>query len=185
MNEDCARMFSGLSNNIDGYHGANLTHIDASHFDTSNVTSMLGMFATCPKLKSINVSNFNLPNANDMSIMFAGANLLESLDLSTWKNVNRVTSISRMFENLRNITTLDLSSFNTSRTSGMRAVFHQCTALTNIIYGENFVNTAIKNLTVDGDINQSYQMYYNCPANKPNWGSGTWTTEGTFLINDA
>lgn len=184
LNEESYRMFSGLiTNGVDNYHGANLTYIDASHFDTSNVKTMSAMFATCPKLKRLNVSNFNLQNVTDASIMFAGIGVLESLDLSTWKNANKLATMARMFENLTYVRTLDLSSFDTTNVTTMRAAFINCGSLENIIYSDKFVNSSLKNLNVDNDTNSSFQMYSGCSANKPNWEGGTWYGSGTFLLN--
>ena len=73
--------------------------------NTSNVTNMRGMFATCHSLTSLDVSRFNTSN---------------------------VTNMSSMFQNCNHLTSLDLSGFDTSKVTGMDYMFEDCTALQEI-----------------------------------------------------
>ena len=73
--------------------------------NTSNVTNMYGMFASCHSLTSLDLSSFNTSN---------------------------VTNMSSMFQNCRSLTSLDLSGFDTSKVTGMSYMFEDCTALTSI-----------------------------------------------------
>ena len=45
------------------YRCLNLTSLDLSNFDTSNIIDMDGMFAHCSSLVSLDLSNFNTSNA--------------------------------------------------------------------------------------------------------------------------
>ena len=48
-----------------------LTSLDVSHFETSKVTDMSGMFSWCKKLKSVvDLSNFDTSNVTNMGTMF-------------------------------------------------------------------------------------------------------------------
>ena len=81
--------------------------LDLSNFDTSNVTSMMYMFASCKKLKEIKgINNFNTSNVINMGNMFYNCKSLEFLsDISKW-NISNVKNMKYMFKNcdkLRNI----------------------------------------------------------------------------------
>ena len=90
------------------FSGMGITTCDLP-LDTSNVTSMNGMFAGCVSLISLDVSKFNTENVTDMSYMFYVCRSLTSLDVSDW-NVSNVTDMSRMFfdsnESIRNESTI-------------------------------------------------------------------------------
>lgn len=140
-------MFSGCRN---------LTSLDLSHFDTSNVTDMCGMFASlkldsldissfdtskvetfvamfqdCENLRALQVSNFNTSSAKNMERMFSSCNKLKTLDLSSW-NTSNVTDMSYMFWGDHSLTDLNISSFDTSKAQTMRAMFVGCSELVQI-----------------------------------------------------
>ena len=73
--------------------------------NTSNVTNMRGMFATCHSLTSLDVSSFD---------------------------TSGVTNMSSMFQNCRSLTSLDLSGFDTSKVTNMEYMFEDCNALQEI-----------------------------------------------------
>ena len=78
-----------------------LESIDVSHFDTSNVEAMGGMFEDCENLKSLDLSSFNTSNVNDKLLgfisMFYGCSSLTSLDLSTFTFSSSNPNSGRMF----------------------------------------------------------------------------------------
>ena len=118
----------------------NLTTIDCSAFDTSNVTNMCGMFFAC-NTTSLDLSSFNTSNVTDMSMMFYMCRNLTSLDLSNFNTTN-VTDMSMMFCECRNLTSLDLSSFNTSNVTDIHQMFANCSKIETIFVSSNFVTTA-------------------------------------------
>ena len=118
----------------------NLTSIDCSAFDTSNVTNMCGMFFAC-NTTSLDLSSFNTSNVTDMSMMFYMCRNLTSLDLSNFNTTN-VTDMSMMFCECRNLTSLDLSSFNTSNVTDIHQMFANCSKIETIFVSSNFVTTA-------------------------------------------
>ena len=143
-----AAMFKGCSG---------LTSLDVSSFNTSNVTDMHEMFRGCSKLTSLDVSSFNTSNVQRMDAMFYGCSGLTSLDVSSF-NTSNVVSMSRavdsvfyqnapdghsfpeynkyillgMFAGCSSLTSLDLSSFNTSKVTDMRGLFQGCKNLTSL-----------------------------------------------------
>ena len=53
----------------------NLTKLDTSKFDTSNVTNMGSMFSGCNSLKKLDVSGFDTSNVTKMDWMFSGCKI--------------------------------------------------------------------------------------------------------------
>ena len=148
-NPRCAKMF---------YNRSKLTLIEfGSGFNTSNVTDMHELFRGCNKLTSLNVSSFNTSNVQRMDAMFYGCSGLTSLDVSSF-NTSNVVSMTRavdsvfyttapdghsipeynqymllgMFAGCSSLTSLDLSSFNTSKVTDMRGLFAGCKNLTSL-----------------------------------------------------
>ncbi len=166
--EDMSYLFSGLKNitahpivganfqtgalkNMKGMYrnySNNLTTIDLSTYDTTNVTDMSELFYENPQLTSVNingfvtdkvttfshmfdgcsgirtipeVATFNTGSATDMSYMFRGMNL-DSLDLSGF-NTEQVRSIANMFAGTTMGQDLDFSSFNTPALTNVGTAF--------------------------------------------------------------
>ena len=113
------------------YYCRSLTTLDVSNFDTSKVTNIADMFNTCQNLTTLNLSNFNTINVTNMSTMFYDCNSLTSLDLSNF-NTSNVTQMGYMFYDCRNLTTLDLSNFNTSKVYYIVNMFSNCNSLTTV-----------------------------------------------------
>ena len=57
---------------------SNITQIDFSKFDTSNIKNMSYMFYQCTSLKSIELSNFDTSNVETMEFMFYYCSSLSS-----------------------------------------------------------------------------------------------------------
>ena len=104
------------------YNSKSLTNIDLSGFDTSKVVNMGHMFQECTNLKELNLSSFNASNVTDMSCMFMNCKSLVNLDLSSF-NTSKVTNMSSMFDGCTNLENLNLSNFNTSNVTTMYSMF--------------------------------------------------------------
>jgi surface protein len=91
----------------------NLTSLDVSNFDTSNVTETASMFQNCKSLTTLDISNFDTSNVTYMSYMFQHCNNLQTLDLSNFITSN-VNNMYGMFYGCNNLQTLDLSNWDTS-----------------------------------------------------------------------
>ena len=152
MTDESCSLFSGLSNvteiDISGIDTSDikdmsfmfascssLKSLDLSSFDTSKVTSMYGMFQDCSKLTSLDISDFDTSNVTNMEYMFAGCSHLTSLDLSHFDTSN-VTSMNSMFCGCSSLTSLDLSSFDTSNVTNMYRMFDGCSSLKSISVSE-------------------------------------------------
>ena len=96
-----------------------------------NVTDTTEMFHNCNELTSIDLSNFDTSNVVYMSGMFYYCFRITALDLSNFDTSN-VTEMPVMFSNCYELTTLDLSNFDTSNVKYMEGMFYNCTRLTTI-----------------------------------------------------
>ena len=109
------------------------TTIEASFkgSNTSNITSMYGMFDACSNLTSLDVSSFDTSNVTDMKDMFDYCSGLASLDVSSF-DTSKVTDMRYMFYNCSSLTSLVLSGWNTSKVNYTTDMFKGCTSLTTI-----------------------------------------------------
>lgn len=78
---------------------------------------------------SVPVSKFN--GVTDMSNMFYGCTNLTSLDLSSFDTSN-VTKMTNMFYHCSSLNTLNLSGWNTSKVTNMYCMFSGCSKLTTL-----------------------------------------------------
>ena len=114
---------------------SNVTSIDLSAIDTSNVTNMSAMFSYCSNLTSLDVSNFDTSKVTDMSFMFSGERdvpmSIEEITISNF-DTSKVTNMSGMFDCCRSLTSLDVSNFDTSQVTDMSWMFSSCSSLTSL-----------------------------------------------------
>ena len=106
------------------YEFTNMTSIDLSVLDTSEVTNMSNMFSACISLTSLDVSNFDTSKVIDMSDMFDQCYMLTSLDLRNF-NTSEVIDMSSMFSACISLTSLDVSNFDTSKVIDMSDMFRR------------------------------------------------------------
>ena len=85
--------------------------LDLSSFVTSSATTMYGMFAVNTNLYSLDISNFDTSNVVDLSYMFYGDDSLSSLDLSHFSTSN-VTNLDSMFEGTSSLFSLDTTGWD-------------------------------------------------------------------------
>ena len=147
--DNCGRMFYGC---------VNITEIDLSHFDSSQVIKIDAMFYNCVSLSSLNLSNFNTSQVTNMGHLFYNCSSLTSLDLSYF-NTSQVKYIDNMFNNCQSLTLLNLSNFNTSQVQYTYNMFYNCKNLEYI----NLINFSSDSLS----LNSSYysNMFVNISKN--------------------
>ena len=121
------------------------------HLNTSETTSMEGMFYGCVVKNKMNLSSLNTSKVKNMSNMFYNAQIpsvsLSGLDCSevtdmeamfmnasisqidlTGLRTSKLTSMGSMFEGCQIKDNLDLSGFNTEKVTSMSSLFKNCTA---------------------------------------------------------
>ena len=137
------------------YNMTNLLEIEGiEYLNTSEVTTMNGMFHTCRSLQSLDLSNFDTQKVTDMGAMFRACTALKDLDLSSF-NTSRRMNFNWMFGDCTSLEVLDLSSFNTSAVYNMANLFNGCTALKTIYVGDEW-NAQ--------DVSTSTQMFNSCTS---------------------
>ena len=109
----------------------NVSTLDLSGLDTSNMTSMSNMFYNSKSLTNIDLSGFDTSKVVNMNRMFEGCSSVESLDLSSF-NTSKVINFIATFGGCESLTELDLSNFDTSSTTKMTYMFGSCTSLVNL-----------------------------------------------------
>ncbi len=140
----CRTWFNGMYN---------LQKIECiENLNTSEVTSMLGMFTGCERLVNVDLSHFNTSKVTTMRSMFKDCTRLESLDLSHF-DTSKVTTMYAMFHGCKALESLDLSHFDTSLVEDMGYMFMKSDKLTSIEGLDKF-NTS--------NVTSMYQMFYSC-----------------------
>ncbi len=109
----------------------NVTIMDLSNLDTSNVTNMFVMFQRCEKLQNLDLSSFDTSNVTNMNAMFNNCYDLQILNLKGFDTKN-VIEMQKTFQGLKSLENLDLSSFNTSNVTNMKGMFANCEKLSDI-----------------------------------------------------
>ena len=105
------------------YGCSDITEIDFSNFNTSNIENMESMFRDCSSLTSLNLSNFDTFKVTRMNNMFFGCSSLTSLNLSIFDTSN-VEMIYDMFKDCISLEYINMINFNelsldNNRYSGM------------------------------------------------------------------
>lgn len=108
----------------------NITTIDTSKWDMSNVITLDRLFYNCSKLSSLDVSKWDVSKVTDMSYAIYNTNLT-SLDVSKW-NTSKVTNLSSAFAFNYKLKSLDVSKWNVSKVTNMSFVFDYCNALSSL-----------------------------------------------------
>ena len=123
----------------------NVSTLDLSGLDTSNMTSMSRMFYNSKSLTNIDLSGFDTSKVVTMTNMFDGCTNLENLDVTNF-NTSKVTNMYWMFSNLKKVTSLDLSNFNTKMVTNMFGLFRYCSSLKELDVS-NFNTSMVKTMT--------------------------------------
>ena len=128
-----------------------IIYVDFSHFNSSSLENVYGIFSYCSNLKEINFTNFDTSKIRNMNSMFAGCNGLLSIDLSNF-NTSLVTNMQYMFHSCKNLESLNLSNFNTSLVTDMQLMFYECNNLKSLNLS-NFNTSSVRDMQ---------HMFYDC-----------------------
>ena len=142
-----------------------IKRLNASCFDTSQITDMSYMFVYCTSLTTLDMSGWDTSKVTNMTKMFNGCTSLTTLDVSGW-DTSKVTNMYGMFYNCTSLTTLDMSGWDTSKVTNMTNMFNGRTSLTSII-GEKSLEdvengiVALKGTKVNLSIGSSSKLRYS------------------------
>ena len=102
-------------------------YLNLSHFDTTGITTMEGMFSTCSNLVKLDLSNFNTESVENMRYMFEDCSDLFLLDVSSFSTENVVY---RMFYDCNGLQRIYVSpKWKLQEKVGGMGVFDWCTSL--------------------------------------------------------
>ena len=118
----CRGMFYGCSD---------ISELDLSNFDASEVTSMMHMFRDCISLTSINLNDLNTSKVESFWNLFRNCKSLTSVNLSSFDS-SKVTDMDSMFLNCHLLTSINITHFKTSRVGQMQFMFQNCSLLTSL-----------------------------------------------------
>ena len=119
--KNCSYMFRGCRN---------ITNIDLSSFDSSDVTDMSYMLSECFNLKEINLNNLNVNNVIDMNHIFDKCQNLEKIEFPQSFNTQNVKNMSFMFHWCYNLSEINFSSsFINNKLVNIRGLFAKCQKL--------------------------------------------------------
>lgn len=135
-NSNSIQLFSNLTN---------VTSVDITNLDTSNVIDFSSFFSYDSKLQNIiGIEEMNTSSATNMSSMFNSNSALISLDVSNF-DTSKVTNMASMFQSCRaNIT--GLKNFDTSKVTNMSTTFSG-TQLTNTDDIKNWDTANVSNMS--------------------------------------
>ena len=129
------------------------------NLNTSQVTSMHGMFGRCQQLTSLDVSSFDTRNVKYMSSMFAGCSGLTSLDISNFKT-DHLESTYYMFSNCSGLKTLTMKTFKALKAKNTEGMFSTCQSL-NYLYMNDFSPADVTACaSMFKDVPSSVNVYY-------------------------
>jgi len=100
---------SNLSMVMDLFADSSIDKIKMDRWDMSHVSSTMTMFSGL-RTDSLDLSGWNLAEATDLYKMFDGASMT-NLNVSGWQTP-KLTSVKNAFQGMKNLRSLDLSSFD-------------------------------------------------------------------------
>ena len=140
----CKDMFANMEN---------ITSMDLSQFDFSDVSDMSGMFYGCKKLKSINFKNVVTSSLIMMAYTFYNCESLVSLDLSYF-DTSKVVTLASLFYNCRSLTSLNLENLNTQSVNDMNSMFYN---------DESLISLDLSNFDTNS-VNDLEFIFYGCKS---------------------
>lgn len=149
------------------------------YLNTSEVTTMNGMFSGCSRITNLDLSHFNTSKVTDMTAMFISCINLKEINLLSFDTSN-VASMGLMFSGCQSLETLNLGSFNTKNVTDMPMMFLGCEQLKTICVGENW--------SVDNVVNGCWAMFgycYNLEGEKGTECDGLWRNDKQFAHIDS
>ena len=108
-----------------------ISEIDCSNFDCSQVINCSGMFRNCSKLKKLNLGHLDFCLSKKFAQMFENCKNLEELDVSFFNTKNSYTFCS-MFNGCSKLKEINVSNFESSKCLCISKMFSGCESITSI-----------------------------------------------------
>lgn len=166
---------SGYAQNGNKYFDglSNLSSIDVSKLNISNIKDLSFYFRGCSSLYNLNIEYWDTKEVTNFAGMFTSCRSLTALRLYFWDTRN-VSAMSTMFAGCTNLKTLNLSGWNTQSVNIMSNMFSGCSAITSLYLSEDFgrMSSNVGSLDLSALTNwadtsvQTLLKLYNRKANK-------------------
>ena len=108
-----------------------ITSLDLSGFDVSNVTQMYATFEDMKKVTSLGLENWTTSSVTRIDRLFNGCSSIQSLNLTKW-DVSNVTNLESVFANMSSLTSLNISNWTTSNVTSTYSMFEYTNNLENV-----------------------------------------------------
>jgi len=118
--------------NMDGtfWGMTNLTTLNLSGWNiTSSLTNLEYAFYLCVNLTSLDLSGWDVSGVTTLYNTFSGMTNLATLNLSGWETSSNLANMNRAFASMKEITSLDLSGWETAYVSDFTYTFGYSTKL--------------------------------------------------------
>ncbi len=113
------------------FQGSHLPNIDVRHFDVGRVTNLSFTFARLKNVRQLDLSGWNTRNVTNMNSTFVYSENITDLNVSGWQN-DSATDMAAMFGRLTNLNNFQHAGFTTKSAVNMEFMFSHCHALTNL-----------------------------------------------------
>ena len=134
------------------YYCSKLDNIDMTTFNKSSITNIAALFSDDINLTAIsNIGDLNTSVCFNFSNIFDNCRNLTSIDISNW-DTSSAKYMSHMFSNCQKMQSIDLNKWNTNRVISMSDMFNSCYKLQSISISK--WNTS--------SVTEMRSMFYNC-----------------------
>ena len=113
------------------FAGSYLPSIDIRNFDTRNVVDMQYTFAGLKNVRHLDLHGFDVSKVNNIGAIFSGNPTLVSLNLANWQ-LDSIHAMDSLFAGMHTLTDLNLTGFTTKNVTDMHHMFTECHALTTL-----------------------------------------------------
>ena len=135
-------------------HMYNITEVDLSLLDASQIATMFCMFQACINLTKVIFGSIDLSSLVDMYGLFTDCAKLMYVDLSKI-DTSRVTDMMGMFNNCPSLIYVDLSNFNTQSLQRMEKMFFDCYSLIYLNLKSFSITSSVNTQNIFGNINSN------------------------------
>lgn len=113
------------------FAGSYLPSIDIRNFDTRNVVDMQYTFAGLKNVRHLDLHGFDVSKVNNIGAIFSGNPTLVSLNLANWQ-LDSIHAMDSLFAGMHALTDLNLTGFTTKNVTDMHHMFNECQNLTTL-----------------------------------------------------
>ncbi len=150
--------------------------VDVSFEDRIAPISTKKWFYNCTRLSTLDLTNLDTSRVSSMSEMFFRCESMAAITGTATLDTSNVVDLYQTFYGCKNLPTLDLSGWDTSKVTSMSQTFDLCTAMTEIKGLETF------------DVSKVKSFRFTLNAALPSLDISTWDTssattmEGIFTL---